>query len=148
MAEMNLPAADQLHNCNVLIEQGKADASRGFLLIASALSLVLKEKLWVDSYQNFGEYCTSVNLSRSYAYKLCQIWDKWGEKAKGIDVHRLTKLLPLEVDEEVLEQARELNPGAFNDKLRELKKLKPSDAECKHDGEIHSYCSICRKRVA
>ena len=143
---MNLPVSDQLHNASILIEQGKQEASHGFLLIGSAMSLVLREKLWVDSYANFGEFCTAVNISRSYGYKLAQIWDRFGEKAKGIEVHRLQKLLPLKVDDEneLLEQARELNPGAFNDRLREIQGLRPTD-NCEHS-EIGSYCKHCQKR--
>lgn len=142
----NLPVVDQLHAASILIEQGKQEASHGFLLIGSALSLVLREKLWVDSHSNFGEYCTTVNISRSYAYKLAQIWDKFGEKAKGIEVHRLQKLLPLKLEneDEVLEKARECNPGAFRDVLRDLAGLTPSDA-CAHDTRIQ-VCAKCSKR--
>ena len=146
---MNLPQTDQLHNATLVIEEGKAQASNGFLMIGSALSLVAKEKLWVDHYKDFGEYCTSVNISRSHAYKLVGIWDRFGDKAKGIQVHRLSKLLPFKGnDEELLEQARELNPGAFQARLQELKGKPTNDGDCKHDGAIHSYCSICRKRVS
>ena len=145
---MNLPITDQLHNATVLIEQGKEQAAGGFLLVASALSLVLREKLWVDSHKNFGEFCTSVNISRSYAYKLAQIWDRWGDKAKGIEVHRLQKLLPLKVKDEaeVLEQARDLNPGAWNDRVRELGGLRTTD-NCSHD-ETGTYCKSCSKRLS
>ena len=144
--------ADQLHNATLVIEEGKAQASNGFLMIGSALSLVAKEKLWVDHYKDFGEYCTSVNISRSHAYKLVGIWDRFGDKAKGIQVHRLSKLLPFRVTEQVdedtlLAQARDLNPGAFQALLQELKGKTPSDGDCKHDGEIHSYCAKCRKRM-
>ncbi len=145
---MNKPAVDQLHNATILINEGKAQAAGGFLMIASALSLVLREQLWVDSHKNFGEFCTSVNISRSYAYKLAQIWDKYGEKAKGIDVHRLTKLLPLEVENEseLLEQARELNPGAWRDRLRELGGETPTD-NCDH-AQLVSVCVKCSKRFS
>ena len=143
---MNLPVSDQLHNATLLIESGKAQASSGFLLIGSALSLVLREKLWVDSYASFGEYCTSVNLSRSYGYKLAQIWDRFGEKAKGIEVYRLLKILPLKVENEteVLEQARDLNPGAFNDRVREILGKVPTD-DCLHEVLV-SICAKCRKK--
>ena len=141
--------ADQLHNATLVIEAGKTQASNGFLMIGSALSLVAKEKLWVDHYKDFGEFCTSVNISRSHSYKLIAIWDRFGDKAKGIQVHRLSKLLPFKGnDEELLEQARDLNPGAFADLIREKKGKTPSDGDCKHDGEIHSYCAKCRKRMA
>ena len=145
---MNLPVPDQLHAATIIIESGKAKSSEGFLLIGSALSLVLSEKLWVDSFQNFGEYCTSVGLSRSYAYKFVQAWERWGESAKGIEPHRLIKLLPLKVENEaeVLEQARELNPGAWQDRVRELKGETPSDGEsCQHD--FVNRCSKCGRKA-
>lgn len=143
---MNLPVPDQLHAATIIIESGKAKSSEGFLLIGSALSLVLREKLWVDSFQNFGEYCTSVGLSRSYAYKFVQAWERWGDSAKGIEPHRLIKLLPLKVENEaeVLEQARELNPGAFNDVVRELKG-EPATDNCDHADKV-LVCSKCAKR--
>lgn len=145
---MNLPAVDQLHNCTTLIEAGKAKASEGFLIIGSALALVMKERLWVGQFEGFEEYCTHINLSRSHAYKLANIWLRWGEKAKGIQVHRLSKMLVLkkEDDEELLEQARELNPGAFQAFLQEKQGKVPNDGDCKHF-EVHSYCAVCRKRV-
>jgi hypothetical protein len=137
---------DQLHNASLLIEEGKAQASSGFLLIGSALSLVLREKLWVNSHKDFGEYCTSVNISRSYAYKLAKIWDRFGEKARQIEPSRLLKLLPLELEDEgeILEQARELNPGAWRDRLRELGGETPTD-DCDH-ATLVSVCSKCSKR--
>jgi hypothetical protein len=147
MTVNNLTTTDQLHNAALLIDEGKKQASSGFLLMGSALSLVLHQKLWVDSFNNFGEFCTNVGISRSYAYKLVQIWDKWGDRARGIDVHRLQQLLPMKLENEgeILEQARELNPGAFSDVLRELKGLTPTDA-CTHD-ETGSYCKKCNKRL-
>ena len=146
---MNLPVVDQLHNATTLISEGKERASSGFLLIGSALSLVLHQKLWVDSWDDFGAYCTSVNISRSYAYKLIKIWDRFGDSAKAIDVHRLTKLVTLEVDPavqvELLEQARDLNPGAWRDRLRELAGETPSDG-CNHETLIQ-VCAKCQKRM-
>lgn len=147
---MNLPITDQLHNATLIIQQGKEQAAGGFLMIASALSLVLKQKLWVESHKDFNEYCTTVGISISYAYKLAQIWDRFGERAKGIDVHRLAKLLPLEVEpakqEEILEQARELNPGAWRDRLRELEGKTPTD-DCAHE-KLIQVCASCSKRFS
>ena len=145
--------ADQLHNATLVIEEGKAQASNGFLMVGSALSLIHREKLWQSSYETFDQFLVSVNLSRSHGYKLMQIYDRFGERAKGIQVHRLAKLLPFKFDavedeEEVVAKARDLNPGAFSDLVRELKGETPSHGDCKHDGAIHSYCSICRKRVS
>ena len=143
--------ADQLHNATLVIEAGKAQASNGFLMIGSALSLVHREKLWKSSHETFDEYLVSVNLSRSHGYKLMAIHDRFGEGAKGIQVHRLVKLLPMKFDavedeEEVLHQARDLNPGAFSDLIRELQGKTPSDGECLHH-ETATYCAKCRRRV-
>ena len=145
---MNLPAVDQLHNACIVIEDGKKRSSEGFLMIGSALSLVLRNKLWVDSHKDFGEFCTSVGISRSYSYKLIQAWERFGDRAKGIEPHRLLKLLPLKVEneEEVLEQARELTPGSWADRLRELKGQTPSDGEgCEHDFETR--CKHCGRKA-
>ena len=143
---MNLPVPDQLHNATLIIESGKAKSSEGFLLIGSARSLIPREKLWVDSFDNFGSYCTSVGISRSYSYKLIQAWEKFGDRAKGIEPHRVMKLLPLKLEneDEVLEQARELNPGAWQDRVRELKGETPTD-DCLHETLV-SICARCGKR--
>ena len=140
---------DTLHNLCRIIAEGKSQASSGFLMVASALSIVKREKLWIRSYGSFEEFCTDQGLKRSTCYKLAQIWDRFGERAKGVQFDRLAKLLPLKLDneEEVLEQARELNAGAFQDVVRVLKGQTPSDGDCKHDQGTHSYCSVCRKRV-
>ena len=141
---------DTLHSLCKIIEEGKSQASNGFLMVASALSIVKREKLWVGAYESFEKFCLDQGLKRSTCYKLAQIWDKFGEKAKGIQFDRLAKLLPLKLEneDEVLDQARELNSGAFADRVRELKGLTPSDGECKHDQGIHSYCVNCRKRLS
>jgi hypothetical protein len=56
------------------------------------------------------------------------------------------KLLPLKLEneEEVLEQARELNPGAWSDCIKELKGETPTDA-CQHT-KILNYCAECGKK--
>ena len=142
--DLEVSERDQLHNATLIIEQGKQDASNGFLLIASALALVKRERLWTVSYQSFDEYCTSVNMKRSTAYKLAQIWDRWGDKARGIQFDRLAKLLPVKIEneDEVLEQAKELNPGAFLDRVRELRGQMPSDSiGCNH--QYFTRCRLC-----
>ena len=148
---LQVSEVDQLHNATVLIESGKAQASNGFLLIGSALSLVKRERLWAASYHSFEEYCTSVGLKRSTSYKLAQIWDRWQDKAKGIQFDRLAKLLPVkfkdEVEEtEVFEQAKELTLGAFLDRVRELRGQTPSDGEtCNHS--FVTRCSLCGRKA-
>ena len=149
--DLEVSELDQLHNASLLIERGKQQASNGFLLIGSALSLVKRERLWSSSYHDFGEYCTSVGLKRSTSYKLAQIWDRWGDKAKGIQFDRLARLLPAKFKDEteegeVLEQAKELNLGAFLDRVRELRGQTPSDGEgCEH--EFVSRCAKCGRRA-
>ena len=135
---------DQLHNASLLIQEGMKQASEGFLLVGSALSLVKREKLWAGHHKSFDEFMTVMNVKRSTGYRLVSIWDKWGEKAKGIQISRLSKLLPLPAEDGILEQARELNPGAFADRVRELKGRTPTDA-CDHS-EVGSYCKGCGKR--
>ena len=151
MSEVEVSEVDQLHNATLIIEQGKQDASNGFLLVASALSLVKRERLWTVSYQSFDEYCTSVNMKRSTAYKLAQIWDRWGDKARGIQFDRLARLLPAkfkdeEEEKEVFEQAKELTLGAFLDRVRELRGQTPSDGEgCEH--QFQTRCSKCGRKA-
>ena len=145
---MNLPIPDQLHAATLIVNEGKSRSSEGFLMIGSALSLVLRNKLWVDSFKDFGEYCTSIGLSRSYSYKFIQAWERWGDSAKGIEPHRLIKLLPIKVDDEmgILAQARDLNAGAWVDRVRELKGETPSDGEgCEHSYE--SRCKLCGRKA-
>ena len=66
------------------------------------------------------------------------------KKRNLTDVQPLTQSLnPFGIEE----GSRDLNPGAFADLIREKKGKTPSDGDCKHDGEIHSYCAKCRKRM-
>ena len=78
---------------------------------------------------------------------MIQAWNRFGERAKGIEPHRILKLLPLELEneDEVLEKARDCNPGAFRDVLRELGGELASDA-CLHD-ETGTYCKKCHKHL-
>ena len=124
------------------------DHANSYLKVGALLALAKQEKAWKEAgAESFAAWLTDLGFSRAWGYACVQVYEKFSERGKGIIPDRLRQLarikLKPEEENEMLEQARLLNAGAFYDCIREKKGLTPSDG-CDHPEKVLT-CIKCRK---
>ena len=138
---------DLTTNFRQQLKEAMADHANSYLRIGSLLSAFKKSEGWKEGYKTFADWVTAeTEFSRAWAYNSIAIAERFGTKALGVQPSRLQALLPVEIENEedqsqLLESAKTLNGGAFNDLVRERKGQIPSD-ECQHLTS-KSVCAIC-----
>ena len=146
---------DRLRRINVTILKGRLE--RG-----AYLSALKQEKLYVgyDSYcDTWNSFLEAINLPRETARQDMKIYEKFAEYLnnntlwlQNIPYERLVRLLPVAesmTDEkdvaDVLNMALESNRKDFDNNLRELKGLMPTDTceNCFENPQIYEKCTTC-----